>query len=63
MQHCLLLWKVMCGRYHIKNETYGELGRILGESVDLFDICGDIHPSDAAPVICKKNGLVSLDKM
>ncbi len=53
----------MCGRYHIKNETYGELGRILGESVSLLNIHGDIHPCDEAPVICRKNGLVSLEGM
>ena len=53
----------MCGRYHIKYETYGELGRILGESEVPEDITGDINPSDVAPVIHRKNGKLSLDKM
>ncbi|MBP5608074.1 MAG: SOS response-associated peptidase family protein [Lachnospiraceae bacterium] len=53
----------MCGRYHIKNETYGELERILGRSAEYYDISGDIHPTEEGPVICKKNGLISLNRM
>ena len=53
----------MCGRYHIKYETYGEMGRILGEAEVPEDITGDINPSDVAPVIHRKNGKLSLDKM
>ena len=44
----------MCGRYYMDEETYLDIQKIVSEVEVSFGrelITGDIHPTEAAPVI------------
>lgn len=56
----------MCGRYHFSKEVLSDISQIVREidrSIHFARYEGDIHPTDAAPVIVScKNGLILTEK-